>query len=112
MKNRKIIRTYRRTIKFNIVIKHTGSNDFNDTLDALVGSLVAGHAYLGVYDSLCFALTRLLKKNGFGKNHQKVFDKIESWELEKKKSKCSHENQYIGDRSTYICSDCDEELGR
>jgi hypothetical protein len=25
---------------------------------------------------------------------------------------CDHENQYLSDRSTFICSDCGDELGR
>jgi hypothetical protein len=27
-------------------------------------------------------------------------------------AKCSHENQYVSDRSQFVCSDCNEELGR
>lgn len=27
-------------------------------------------------------------------------------------SECKHINQYVGDRNTFICSDCDIDLGR
>lgn len=43
-----------------------------------------------------------------------------AWKLDDKKEwvliypleKCKHEEQYISDRSTYICHECGEELGR
>ena len=57
-------------------------------------------------------LGQVAKKVADNQQSGKIMDvngnSVGTWELEE----CSHEHQYLSDKNTFVCEDCDEDLGR